>query len=152
MRASGLEVRVEEGREPGEQVDEREEGKPTRHVYLGETSRGCFRRYQEHAQKYRNRDNFMWEHSSTVHGEVAPSQDPKEKFGMVRKAVDRDSTRRIAREAVGQKRILDREDGTEFSINDGGGKERKVDVKTVLLNSKEEFHLPKLVNVNLSQQ
>ena len=32
------------------------------------------------------------------------------------------------------------------------GEKKRVGVKTVLMNSKEEFHLPKLVSVSLSQQ
>ena len=73
---------------------------------------------------------------------VAPNEDPRNDFGMKRASVDRDPLRRIVREAVKQRRFLDRERGTVHSQND-----IIMPVKTVLLNSKEEFYLPRIIGL-----
>ena len=69
---------------------------------------------------------------------------------MERVSVDSESTRRIAREAVGIRRVQDKEEGIEFYIEEEGRIVR-VPVATVLM-TKEEFHMPKIVGVHLSQQ
>ena len=66
--------------------------------YLGESSRGCFTRFGQHAAKYRTRSNFMYDHTVEKHeGVMGPAL---EDFSMERYSVDRDPVRRITREAV----------------------------------------------------
>ena len=47
--------------------------------------------------------------------------------------------------------MQDREEGREYVVKREGGVEERLAKETVLLNSKEEFHLPKIVGVHLSQ-
>ena len=122
-----------------------------RHLYVGESCRGCFTRFQQHAEKYSRQENFMWYHLQDVHGKTDASEDASQYFSMRRAAVDRDPLRRVVREAVKMRRVQDRETDTGFSYEEGGIAKR-VKVKTILMNSKDEFHLPKLVTVDLSQQ
>ena len=56
------------------------------------------------------------------------------------------------REAVILRRGQDKEDGDVFVIVGDDGRLLRVPVTTVLMNTKEEFHLPRLVGVHLSQQ
>ena len=71
---------------------------------------------------------------------------------MKREGTDSESTRRGAREGVRIRRVQDKEEGTVFKVSSEGGKTIEIPVSTTLMNSKEEFHQPKLVGVHLSQQ
>ena len=93
----------------------------------------------------------MYDHIVSHHQSALPCGDPRTLFGMRRVHVDRDPLRRVVREAIRQRRYLDREEGTKHTIEKASQPEI-INVKTVLMNSKEEFHLPRLINVKLSDQ
>ena len=125
--------------------------KPVRFLYVGESCRGCLTRFEQHMEMYKSAKNFMWEHARDIHNRTDTSHDVYQDFDMRLEGVDRDPLRRVVREAVRIRRIQDHESKTSFAYETDGEKKR-VGVKTVLMNSKEEFHLPKLVSVSLSQQ
>ena len=79
-----------------------------RYLYLGESSRGCYIRFQSHITKYKLRKNFMWDHVQKVHdGEqgVNPGGD----FYMQLVGVDREPMPRVVRESVGIKNAREEE-------------------------------------------
>ena len=39
-----------------------------KHVYMGESSRGCFSRGKQHREAYKSESGFMWEHDVRKHG------------------------------------------------------------------------------------
>ena len=130
--------------------ERQEEDEPAvRHLYVGETCRGCFTRFEEHSESCRKEDNFMWCHLRENHG-ITSGVAGYEYFDMKRAATDRDPLRRVVREAVRIRRIQDGEDETELQHVQGDTK-TDISVKSLLLNSKDEFHLPKLVQVNMTQ-
>ena len=63
------------------EADSREEGdtnetsKPCRHIYVGESCRGCITRFQQHISKLKAQSGIMYEHLTVVHN-VAPNEDP----------------------------------------------------------------------------
>ena len=71
---------------------------------------------------------------------------PGDDFGMKRVSVDKDPLRRIVREAIRQRRILDKETGTVWVTTSEEGAHR-TQIKTILLNSKEKFHLPRMISL-----
>ena len=71
---------------------------------------------------------------------------------MKREGTDTECTRRGVREGVRIRRVQDKEEGTMFKVNNEGGETIEIAVNTTLMNTKEEFHQPKLVGVHLSQQ
>ena len=92
----------------------------------------------------------MKKHMREVHDQPL-IDDPKAEFGMRLKHKDRECLKRGVREGVRQNRVLEKEDGIVLQYQDGGRSVKK-NVRTVLLNSKEEYHLPRMVGVTLSQQ
>ena len=88
----------------------------------------------------------MLNHLKTVHPDVVDSNEllsAYQYFEMIADRVDRDPLRRIVREAVKQRRILDHEDYCELTLPN----QETMHVSTILMNSKEEFYLPKLVHL-----
>ena len=118
---------------------------PCRHVYVGESCRGCYTRFQQHLANLKAKKGFMWDHLTQMH-KVEPSEDPRDDFGMKRVSVDKDPLRRIVREAIRQRRILDKETGTVWVTASEEGA-HCTQIKTILLNSKEEFHLPRMISL-----
>ena len=118
---------------------------PCRHVYVGESCRGCYTRFQQHLANLKAKKGFMWDHLTQMH-KVEPSEDPRDDFGMKRMSVDKDPLRRIVREAIRQRRILDKETGTVWVTASEEGA-HCTQIKTILLNSKEEFHLPRMISL-----
>ena len=127
-----------------------EEWSMQRFVYVGESSRGCFTRFNQHAEEYSKGTNFMAQHVQEHHRNRKRSAE--EDFWMKKLKVDKDPMRRVVREAVILRRVQDKEDGDVFVIVGDDGRLLRVPVTTVLMNTKEEFHLPRLVGVHLSQQ
>ena len=129
--------------------DDSAEQQGVRYQYRGESSRGCLTRFNQHADDYERCSGFMWQHTEEHH--EGRKRSAREDYSMERVGVDNDSMRRVLREAVGIRRVQDKEDGVEFSIEEEG-RRTQIPVATVLMNSKEEFHMPKIVGVHLSQQ
>ena len=127
-----------------------EEWSHERFQYIGESSRGCYTRFNQHAEEYKRCNNFMWQHVRDHHR--GRKRSATEDFSMKREGTDSESTRRGAREGVRIRRVQDKEEGTMFKVSSEGGKTIEIPVSTTLMNSKEEFHQPKLVGVHLSQQ
>ena len=97
------------------------------------------------------KDNFMWEHLSKNHP-LEVDKSPQECFDMSVTRVDRDPFRRIIREAVKERRIMDKETGTEWTPPKGTSRPpNKIKLKTSLMNTRAEFHLTKLVDIHFSQ-
>ena len=94
-----------------------------KHVYMGESSRGCFSRGKQHREAYKSESGFMWEHDVREHGGRKNVE-----FEMKLIARDKDPMRRIIRESV---RIMNG---------------RKNGVK--LMNRKDEWFGIKTVQVN----
>ena len=92
----------------------------------------------------------MFYHLRDFHGRTDASEEVTSIFSMKRLSTDRDPLRRIVREAVKIRRAQVRETDTKFSFM-SEGELKIVDVETVLMNSKDEFHLPKLVSINIQQ-
>ena len=132
-----------------EHRDNAAEPQGVRYQYRGESSRGCLTRFNQHADDYARCTGFMWQHTEEHHG--GEMRSAGEDYSMERVSVDGDSLRRVVREAVGIRRVQDKEDGVEFEVEQEG-RRVQVTVSTVLLNSKEEFHMPRIVGVHLSQQ
>ena len=79
-------------------------------IYIGESSRGCYIRYEQHMADYRRKEGFMWEHAQEYHQGQTDI-----KFSMIRVATDRDPMRRIVRESI---RIIEnRKDETVHLLN-----------------------------------
>ena len=127
-----------------------EEWSMQRFVYVGESSRGCFTRFNQHAEEYGKGTNFMAQHVQEHHR--SRKRSAQEDFCLVRLSTDKDPMRRVVREAVILRRVQDKEDGVTFEITGNDGSVSRAPVTTVLMNTKEEFHLPRLVGVHLSQQ
>ena len=87
------------------------------HVYLGETSRGCYIRFQSHVSGYRCKSNFMWNHVEKEHAGVY-GEIPSDDFYMKLSSVDSEPIQRVVRESVRIKRAREgEEDGTRL-MND----------------------------------
>ena len=129
--------------------DNTAEPQRVRYQYRGESSRGCFTRFNQHADDYERSSGFMWQHTEEHH--QGRKRSAGEDYSMERMSTDSDSMRRILREAVSIRRVQDKEDGVELKIEEEG-RRIQIPVATVLMNSKEEFHMPKIVGVHLSQQ
>ena len=120
-----------------------------RYQYRGESSRGCFTRFNQHAEDYERGAGFMAQHTQEHHH--GRKRSAGEDYSMERVSTDSESVRRVLREAVGIRRVQDKEEGVQFEYEEEG-RRVQVPVTTVLMNSKEEFHMPKIVGVHLSQQ
>ena len=99
----------------------------------------------------------MWKHIEEKHNDLADNvthSSAYDVFAMNVHHLDKDPMRRIVREAVRERRILDHEDELMYSFtsNDTVPNRVKMKVKPFLMNTREEFHLTKLVGVSLSQQ
>ena len=87
------------------------------HVYLGETSRGCYIRFTAHITKYKSKTNFMWDHVQKVHDGVR-GENPANDFYMKLWSVDGEPIRRVVRESVLIKRAREGEEGGTEVMND----------------------------------
>ena len=109
-----------------------------KNVYLGETSRGTFVRFDQHKTAYKSKKGFMWEHDQDVHegnGDV--------KFQIKVEKKDSDPMRRVIRESI---RIKNARTAEEEGIKDSEGR------KTKLLNTKNEYFGMKLVKMTPAQE
>jgi hypothetical protein len=138
------------------------EGMENRYIYLGETSRSVHRRSEKHWSEYRRKNNYMWEHTESLHEGIIGDNNGREDYRLEPGRKDMEPMRRILREAVKQRRVEEMEDETDYRMRRNRGGEggtegyeesyvTKVKVKTHLLNGKLEWFLPKLVNVNMTQ-
>ena len=107
-------------------------------MYLGESSRGAFVRFEQHKAAYKAKKGFMWEHAEDAHD----SKDDVEYVINVDKK-DSDPMRRVIRESI---RIKNARQAEEEGIKDNEGR------KTKLLNTKNEYFGMKLVKMNPVQE
>ena len=108
--------------------------------YRGETSKTAYTRNRGHEQQWRDKKgSWMFDHEQEclrgVHN-IGP-----DRFEMKVVSKDRDPLRRILREAL---RIRDVMEGEQIKImrTTHENIEEEIKVKLQLLNSKREFHLP----------
>ena len=106
--------------------------------YCGESSRGCYERFQQHIAQYKAGKNFMWQHVQEFHGGVM-SDDPRQDFFMVQESLDPDPIRRILRESV---RIC------HLRGQEPEGNNRKI----TLMNGKDEYFGVKVVQPTYTQE
>ena len=107
-------------------------------MYLGETSRGTFVRFDQHKTAYKSKKGFMWEHDQEAHGGNGDV-----KFHIKVDKKDDDPMRRVIRESI---RIKNARIAEEEGIRDR--EERKIK----LLNTKNEYFGMKLVKMNPLQE
>ena len=110
--------------------------RPPHALYLGETSRGCKIRFEQHVSDYKAGKGFMHEHTAKAHGGER-GDDPATDYYMKLCAVDKDPIRRVVRESVRIKNARERED-------EGGG--------TAVFNDKSEWFGVKVVTVDFRQE
>ena len=135
---------AEEGDDTGDEGGSKEVAQ-----YRGETSRSAFERHKGHLETLRSKkESWMLEHARDTHAEALREEGVAAAlYGMKVEPRDKDSMRRILREAIRIKKAL----GGERMIiegSDGGRKEAKIK----LLNSKREFYLPSIVEVSVGDR
>lgn len=118
--------------------------------YRGETSRSLYVRNREHIQAYTRNDQsgFMWNHVSANH-QADMNSLPGEIFKVEISGRDKDPLRRILREAIKIRSVLDGE-VLEITENTENG-ELKVNAKLELLNSKREWFLPTVISLGVTE-
>ena len=109
-----------------------------KHVYMGESSRGCYIRGKQHRDAFRSEQGFMWDHCLSEHG-----GDHNVEFEMELAAKDSDPMRRIIRESV---RIRNARRAAGDGERDDNGK------VTRLMNRKHEWFGIKTIEVTFEQE
>ena len=111
---------------------------PPEFVYVGESSRGCYIRFKQHVEKYKKRDNFMWQHVRDCHDGVI-GEDPHADFSVRRVSIDADPMRRVLRESVHITKLREAEDSRKSG-------------ELIVMNTKDEFFGVKVVQPRFVQE
>ena len=79
--------------ETREKNKERGNEEGVKHEYRGESSRGCYTRFESH--KNAGKKGFMYKHNTEEHG-----GDPENEYIIKREKIDKDPMRRVLRESI----------------------------------------------------
>lgn len=130
-------------------------GNPVVAQYRGETSRSLFVRNSEHSQAYRSRDpkGFMWDHWCSTHqAEMENPPEVSQLFQVEITGRDTDALRRILREAVKIRSVLDGEMlELKEEVEEGTEEGRVIKARLHLLNSKREWFLPTVISLGVNE-
>ena len=126
------------------------------YMYVGESSRSCYTRHQQHLQKYSLKargkgkaDNeegatFMWNHTKEVHGGVTGPNNGADDYEMYLDGAFRDAFTRQLEEDVRMRVGVD-------EMARKRCKDRNCELNVQLMNGKGEYYKPKSVITTFSQ-